>query len=549
MADPYQTALAKFRPALTPQDQAYVNAAQGIAPGAAPVNSSPFVAPDDPNAPVGFGSTAAAPPAGVVSSPVMTRPGDSPATGPTAMTANGPTGAVQFQLKRPDVAKPLGGGGINPLTGLANDAKSTTAGYLGSMQNGRNAVESKGIVDAEVTRQNADLEAADAEKKAQMAADEKEVNDAAQAGLQTFMDQNVKMTSEIAEQKVDPQKFFKDRGAAGQVMIGIGASLGGFLQGMQGRGGPNEFMQQVNSFVDRDIAAQQGAIDNKKSALSSRQNMFGQLLSQTGDRRVAAMQLRQFQMEGMKQMLTASAARNGIPSQLADTEIKVGLLDTDIAKTKQVIAQVALDKARSEAAAALHAKQAETERAWQHGMAERKAGQEDRQLDIAAGKVNAAAKGNVAEGVATLGKAFSDPKFQANRTVIKALAAQVAKTPQGEQIEGLGLGSRIVRALPFGEHMVSDQANLNVQNVDDAGGAFATIRTGAGGSDETFKKIDKQFQGAGTAAERANAIMKLDEYIDGQELSLRAANPEASQQYDANMAALKNKMPNTVKRQ
>ena len=544
--NPYQVALGSPRITLTPQDQAYVNAAQGIAPGAAPVNRSPFVAPDDPNAPV----TAGAYPMNMP--PPATGPADagavsSPGAFSRPAVPGGPQGAVQFQLKRPDVARPMGGGGIDPLTGLSRDVKSTTQGYLGSMQEGRDAVDSKGIVDAEVTRQNADLETQAALEKQQMAKDAEEVEKDAQSRLTAFNEQNAKMSQEIGEQKVDPKKFFKDQGAAGQVLIGIGASLGGFLQGMRG-GGPNEFMQQLNTFVDRDIAAQQGAIDNKKTALSARQNMFGQLLSQTGDRRVAAMQLRQFQLEGAKQMLTAQATRNGIPSQLAETQIKVKAIDQDIAKTKQVIAQTAYDKAKAEAAAAQGARKAEEERAWQHKMQERKMGQEDRQLDIAEGKVKGAAAGNVNEEVQKLAKDMADPELAKNRAVIDDLYSQIKQTPDGEHIPGLGLGARAVGALPLGPRLLSDQSNINRQNKAQLKLAIRNAITGSGGSKEELAGIDEAIEGAGTPAEFANVVVQAKQRLDqleGRKMTGYSDQAKAIYEQRKNAPAL----PGSVKRQ
>lgn len=81
--------------------------------------------------------------------------------------------------------------------------------------------------------------------------------------------------------KVDPQRFFKERGTGLQILGAIGAALG--AAGAALGGGPNAFLAIVGPAIERDIDAQKTAIDQARQGVVDKRNMLAIRREQFGD--------------------------------------------------------------------------------------------------------------------------------------------------------------------------------------------------------------------------------------------------------------------------
>ncbi|NBW08770.1 MAG: hypothetical protein EBR82_12175 [Caulobacteraceae bacterium] len=106
-----------------------------------------------------------------------------------------------------------------------------------------------------------------------------------QSTLDSYMGQQQQLMDDVRSAKVDPDRLFASRGTAGNVMGMLAAVLSGYLAGW--RGGENEYLKHLDAAINRDIAAQQEAINGKKTALAEGKNLFAQKMQQFGDERVA----------------------------------------------------------------------------------------------------------------------------------------------------------------------------------------------------------------------------------------------------------------------
>jgi len=76
----------------------------------------------------------------------------------------------------------------------------------------------------------------------------------------------------LENEKVDPDKFWKDQGSWGSVRSILAIALGGIGQSLAG--GENKALQIIDKQIERDINAQEKNIDLKKSRANSSLNLF-----------------------------------------------------------------------------------------------------------------------------------------------------------------------------------------------------------------------------------------------------------------------------------
>ncbi len=240
-----------------------------------------------------------------------------------------------------------------------------------------------GVAQADRNEETARLEEEDAVHAARVYQNQQEINDAVNKGNDEFFQTNAKMANDIATAKVDSNRLYKNMGTAGAIVMGIGATLSGMMAGLRG-GGPNEFMQSVDRLVDRDVADQQAAIEGKRAGLQARQSMYGQLLQQTGDRHLAAMQLKNLQLESIKQQTAAKAKALGTPEVLANSDKLIAGIEQNQALLKQQMAEQNAARIATQAQAAQAARAAGEQKAWDRQMQVAKLGQDQQALDIKA---------------------------------------------------------------------------------------------------------------------------------------------------------------------
>jgi len=114
-----------------------------------------------------------------------------------------------------------------------------------------------------------------------------DAEDKRQAKMEAFMAKQQQMADEVRDTKIDPGHLFKSQSVVGNIFGVIAAGLGGYVSAKTG--GPNMALEQINKSIDRDIAAQQANLENKKASLGESRSLYGQKMQQFGDARGAAL--------------------------------------------------------------------------------------------------------------------------------------------------------------------------------------------------------------------------------------------------------------------
>lgn len=94
------------------------------------------------------------------------------------------------------------------------------------------------------------------------------------------------LADEIASSKVDPSRFWKDDAGMGRAMIAAVAGVFGVL-GAPATGGKNAAVEQIDKAIERDMQAQQSAIESKKAGLAAQQSEYGLRVKMFQDERLA----------------------------------------------------------------------------------------------------------------------------------------------------------------------------------------------------------------------------------------------------------------------
>ncbi|HEX5130478.1 MAG TPA: hypothetical protein VFV90_12065, partial [Usitatibacter sp.] len=275
--------------------------------------------------------------------------------------------APQLNPGLTQVGRPMGGGGASGGDGLLDRFRYAQKQQLDEMGVQRELTGDLGAAQAERTEKVAGLQEQQAGQMRSDADEEKRINEDAHARVMKVVDRTEQLANEIRSAKVDSGRFMRNKDTGTKVLMHIGAIASGMLRGLQG--GPNEFMNRLDGYIEQDIREQQAEIDNKKAALHANQSMVGQLLQVTGDRRVAADVARRLMYESAKTDLAAKDARYRIPEAKAGVDLAMNAIDQKIATINAEGAknayEVALKQAQAAAAArAAEAKRAEEQRRW-----------------------------------------------------------------------------------------------------------------------------------------------------------------------------------------
>lgn len=138
-----------------------------------------------------------------------------------------------------------------------------------------------------------------------------------QQQMQALDQENNKLMTDIAQSKVDPNRYWNNKSAAGKVAASIGLILGGVAQGM--RGGDNAAMTVIQNEIQRDVEAQKAELGKKENLLSRNLQKYGNLN--------AATQATMTQMNAMIQgQIAQAAAKSGSQTALANAQIALGQL-------------------------------------------------------------------------------------------------------------------------------------------------------------------------------------------------------------------------------
>lgn len=302
--------------------------------------------------------------AGAGFAPKIARPAETPPLQPMPdMSAPvQPASALNPALSQ--IGRPMGGGapgGMNPLHQRFLDAQAQQLGTLGQEQG---LTSMAGMAKEEHTQQMSELESQEAGRQKYEAISAKRVEDDAASRFQANWEANQKMADELARSKPDPGRLMASASHGMQFTMAIGAVAGGMLSALNG--GPNQFLEHLDKIIDRDVSAQNQAIENKRSALGMKQTMLSQFIQQTGDRRLGASQYRQMLLEAAKSQLKAQDSALGIPEQRAGTQLAVNALQQKIDGLNEINTKDAWKQYQAQAAAAEAQRRAAEERAFQH---------------------------------------------------------------------------------------------------------------------------------------------------------------------------------------
>lgn len=159
--------------------------------------------------------------------------------------------------------------------------------------------------------------------------------------FQKYQDETQRQIDDVKSMKIQPNRAYADGGSAATAVIG--GLLGGIYQGLNHLQS-NPFIDQMNKVIDRDIAAQQEAINNKKGAIQDRKGLLAEMRATYKDESLAKAQAKNLYYEGMKEQLGAEAAQYDSPAIQARA-------DQGIAAINREQAKLDLNKALNDAAA------------------------------------------------------------------------------------------------------------------------------------------------------------------------------------------------------
>lgn len=154
------------------------------------------------------------------------------------------------------------------------------------------------------------------------------------ANMQKIDSEIKQLTSDVTNQKIDPNRAWSNRSGANKVMASIGVLLSGIGSGLTGQG--NMAMKVIDDEINRDIEAQ-------KMELGKKENLLGINLRRYGDLQTAT-QATMLQLNGIVQgQIAAAAAKTNSQQamqqarlQIADLNNKSILLMNDLAQKEAV---------------------------------------------------------------------------------------------------------------------------------------------------------------------------------------------------------------------
>lgn len=275
-----------------------------------------------------------------------------------------PTSPTLAQMRGPTSASGgYGAGGPGGGAGLAAAYKQMQANQLGTINEQKDIVERGGELHAERIGKTADLEELAAARKQRDAEVMAEHQEKVGAQHDAFLQRNQQLADQIGAEKIDPSRVIGDKSVGEKISL----LIAGILSGANGQG--PQFLGRLDSMIDQGVKAQMANADNAKAKLSARQSVFGQMMAETGDRRVAEMQTKNLMYEAVKQKLSSDAERLGIPEVQNNAALAVNTLtETKSNPLQTQMAADALKAFQQQAAANASLQRQNEDRAWNRGM-------------------------------------------------------------------------------------------------------------------------------------------------------------------------------------
>ncbi len=458
---------------------------------------------------------------------------------PLAPVAGAP--ALNPQLAQ--VTRPMGagggGGGVNPLKARYDAAQQRQLGAFGEQKELTN---NAAVAHEERMEGVASREEAMAAKQQKDALELQEVERKAAAQHQAFLSRNEELADQIGKMKTDPGRLMRDMDTGTKLVFAIGAGLGGFLRGVQG-GGRNSVLDHMDKMIDRDIAAQQSDIDNAKASLTARSTIFGQLMQETGDRRLAGMQFRGLVYEAAKLKLKSDADRLGIPEAKTAAALEVNKIEHAQAGLNENMAATAWKTYLQQQAAAAAAARAAEEKAYQRQKDLLEYGLKVDHLRVEAAKAGKEGRVTHDKQLQDLAKDLANPEQIQARVGVEGAMRRLIDPKTGkvdpkkglpgvghmadarEALTGRPTGLNSISPLAWAAHEVagpSAEDRVSRQDWNQLKLGYRHLITGSGGSEKEMADISSAFEGANTPQEQANAVQKLYDTVNRLEQTKKA---------------------------
>jgi hypothetical protein len=233
--------------------------------------------------------------------------------------APAPTGTVEVgpitTINRPEAA-PVAKAGTTQTSGAARaggrDPRLVREDKQDILRDQVIAAEKrKGELDAEQS-----VETYDARKAAQDALDHHDVLAAAdrvkeQADIAEQARTTRVAVEDYSKQKIDPDRFWHEKSTPQLISGAIAAMAAGIQSGLQG--GPNQFLSMVERGIDRDLKAQNDALEAKGRGVAMQRGVLSDMVAITGSKEAARLAARSNMIEQAQRQLMTIGAKYKAP--------------------------------------------------------------------------------------------------------------------------------------------------------------------------------------------------------------------------------------------
>lgn len=350
------------------------------------------------------GAVPQAPPTDV--QPLQIPDGSAPAVaGGEPLTPLSPAKGAGGIMGSPVVARRVGAPqdpyGVNAAGDRLHDTQQRVEGGFGRVGEARQQLAESKATAAETA--GAEMIAA-AEAERARAEEEQRDWDNVQSNLAKWTDESAKLNEQLSKEKIDPSNYMSSKGAADRFMFILGGALGGLLSVQPGMDGRNRFVESVNAEIDRDIAAQEKNLTNRRASQQQRDTLVGQYAKIHGDKHLARLQTGETlnraamsHIEGVMKRATSDQERAVGQEMLAALQQNADQYREQIDQRSLAQAEDRAAQAKRERAAAAAAARAAEERRWKRGMELERLNLDKREADRKDRETDAKGKGELSE--------------------------------------------------------------------------------------------------------------------------------------------------------
>lgn len=204
-----------------------------------------------------------------------------------------------------------GGGGVSGA-GLKAAYKDSAQ----AIDQQTNALRAQNQVELEGAQQKADFLKEQAEEERQSQEAQKA---STEEGWQKLQQAQTELEKPAA--KIDPNRYWADKGGATKVTALVAVAMGGIGTALQGRAG-NPALDIINRQIDQDIHTQEQDIANdreqKRDRVMGARNLLEAMRQKLGDERAAKAAVRNIQLGALEQQITAQMGKTKDEATLAN---------------------------------------------------------------------------------------------------------------------------------------------------------------------------------------------------------------------------------------